>query len=95
MPENASAHLALHFALDGAKMYKGRVGRHQMGLLTILREDVERRDVTLRTALMKIRNDAQLGTKKMTLRDVNVERSLYITRHCKRPVSLEDIILIY
>ena len=85
MPENASAHLALHFALDGAKMYKGRVGRHQMGLLTILREDVERRDVTLRTALMKIRNDAQLGTKKMTLRDVN---DLYTLRDIAKDRSV-------
>ena len=85
MPENTSAHLALHFALDGAKMYRGRVGRHQMGLLTILCEDVERRDVTLRTALMKIRNDAQLGTKKMTLRDVN---DLYTLRDIAKDRSV-------
>ena len=42
-----------------------------MGLLAVLRKDVERRDEALRTELMKLRNDDVIDKKKMMLRDVD------------------------
>ena len=41
-PENTPAALALHFAVVGSSIYKGRRGRHQTNLLSILRNDISR-----------------------------------------------------
>lgn len=71
LPETTPAHLALHFALDGAKEYKGRIGRHQMNLLRVLRKDIEDRDISLRHALKNVRNEQDIIQEGMTLRDVD------------------------
>ena len=41
-PENSPASLALSFAVEELKKYKGRVGRHQINVLSILNDDLKK-----------------------------------------------------
>ena len=71
LPETTPADLELHFVLHDTKKYKGRIGRHQINLLRVIRKDIEDRDISLMHALMKVRNKTEIIQKGMTLRDVD------------------------
>ena len=49
--ENCPALLALRFAVEGSKKYKGRVGRHRCNLLDTLRDDLKTRHMMLRNVI--------------------------------------------
>ena len=46
-PETTPVSLALHFAVIGSKKYKGRRGAHRTNLLSILKKDLKKRNITL------------------------------------------------
>ena len=48
--ENSPALLALRFAVEGSKIYKGRVGRHRCNLLDTIRDDLKNRHLMLKNA---------------------------------------------
>ena len=81
-PENTPAQVALLFAAENG--IKGRVGRHQLNLYDVLRDDVKHRDSALRKALKKTGNteDVEAITMKniddvMRLREVARDRSVW------------------
>ena len=41
------AQLALHFAIESNKLYKGRIGRHQTNLIRVIMNDVKCRHLKL------------------------------------------------
>ena len=49
--ENCPGLLALRFAVEGSKRYKGRVGRHRCNLLDTLRDDLKTRHMMLRNVI--------------------------------------------
>ena len=48
MDQNAPAQNALHYAVEGAKKYRGKCGRHTNNLLDILKAGMKERDLNLR-----------------------------------------------
>ena len=45
--ENSPAQNALSFAVNAMKQMRGRVGRHRMNLLSIIKSDLQARDLSL------------------------------------------------
>ena len=56
-PENSPAQSALCFAVDAMKNFKGRVGRHRISLMHILKSDLSSHNLELNdyTDILKLR----------------------------------------
>ena len=68
------AQLALHFAIESNKLYKGRIGRHQTNLIRVIMNDVKCRDLKL--------NDIQdLYTLKHLAQNRKLWKELEIKTH--------------
>ena len=72
-PENSPAFLALHFAIEGANKYKGRIGRHRVNLLETLQKDLKERNLQLRN-----------GKDLLQLRDIARNRTNWRSLFCVR-----------
>lgn len=62
MDQNAPAQTALRYAVEGAKKYKSRRGRHTTNLLDTLKKDIKER-------MMDLRNTADLESLRKTAAD--------------------------
>ena len=60
-PVNSPAALALSFAVEGTSELKGRRGRHQTNLLTVIRKDISRVHLS----------DNQILQKKIELKNIS------------------------
>ena len=79
--ENTPAQTTMFFAVDNA--FKGRVGRHQMNLLDIIKEDVESKDDKICATVAKNWANYSLPIDSLSFKnckDLNVLREIAMDR---------------